>query len=241
MVRKSPCNVVLANGDFPRHEKAIAHLKNAQVLYCCDGAIMQLAEWAAENVPLLSGKRFFVVGDGDSLKNDQIETLKAKFAQWQCEMVSHFESEQDYNDLTKNIRYAAARGERELVILGATGQREDHTLGNISLLATYHQMGLQVKMVTDYGTFQMVDKDACFESFPRQQVSIFSLQPSTRISAKGLQYPIDKLQLSYWWQGTLNAALTDCFSIHFDTPGELLVFQTHEAKDEKPVDKDSDK
>ena len=225
------CNVVLANGDFPRHKKAIEHLMNAQVLYCCDGAIMQLAEWATEHAILIAGKQIYVVGDGDSLKKSQLSTLKARFSEWHCSMDTHFESEQDYNDLTKNIRYAAARGEKELVILGATGQREDHTLGNISLLATYHQMGIRVRMVTDYGTFQMVNKDTRFESFPRQQVSIISLQPSTRISAQGLQYPIDKLQFSYWWQGTLNAALSEQFSLHFDTPGELLVFQTHEAKE----------
>lgn len=51
------------------------------------------------------------------------------------------------------MRYARGEGFRRIDILGATGKREDHTLGNISLLFDYMRQGLDVTMQTDYGSF----------------------------------------------------------------------------------------
>ena len=49
----------------------------------------------------------------------------------------HRETEQETNDLSKAFRYCLKRGWKKLFILGATGKREDHTMGNISLLSDY--------------------------------------------------------------------------------------------------------
>ena len=48
-------------------------------------------------------------------------------------MIVHV-TEQETNDLNKAFRYCLANGWTDIVILGATGKREDHTLGNIGLL-----------------------------------------------------------------------------------------------------------
>ena len=69
-----------------------------------------------------------IVGDGDSLP----EALKQQYAH-----LLHLEDEQDYNDMTKATRFCMQRGARKIAYIGATGKREDHTLGNISLLAYY--------------------------------------------------------------------------------------------------------
>ena len=50
--------------------------------------------------------------------------------------------DQETNDLTKAVNYVKTLGFREVLILGATGRREDHTLGNISLLAQFKGMHL---------------------------------------------------------------------------------------------------
>jgi len=58
------------------------------------------------------------------------------------------------------------------VIVGATGKREDHTLGNISLLADYMKTA-KVVMVTDYGIFTPMQGITEFTSHKGQQVSLF--------------------------------------------------------------------
>ena len=47
------------------------------------------------------------------------------------------DEDQETNDLTKAVKWCNERGYNDIVIIGATGKREDHTIGNISLLAEY--------------------------------------------------------------------------------------------------------
>lgn len=198
-----PETIILADGDFPSCPLALKWLGKCPYVVCCDGAA---------NAYIRSGRiPDAIVGDGDSL----LPEVKVRYAS-----LIHSESEQDTNDLSKAFRFCLSQGRRNITIMGATGKREDHTIGNISLLADYMEQA-EVKMVTDYGVFIPVKEDSVFCSYPGQQVSIFNMG-STELSAEGLAYPLSAF--TNWWQGTLNKALSDCFTIH--TNGKILVFRT---------------
>lgn len=201
-----PRAVVLADGDFPTGPVAAALLGNARSVVCCDGA--------AGNLVAHGGAPAAVVGDCDSLAPE----LRTRFAG-----ILHCDSDQETNDLTKAVRYCAAHGMHEIVILGATGKREDHMLGNISLLVDYMLDGLSVRMVTDHGVFDPIAGEAFFESFPGQQVSIFALSPQTLVTTVDLMYPLRDAPLPGWWRGTLNQALGHRFG--FRTTGPAIVFR----------------
>ena len=111
--------------------------------------------------------------------------------------------------------------------IGATGMREDHTLGNISLLANYGKQA-DVRMFTDYGVFVAVFDSTHFRSFVGQQVSIFNLRQENYIDADGLLYPIKHRNFAQWWEGTLNESTTNTFLLKLK--GEVIVFQTYEKK-----------
>ena len=219
--------IILANGQFPRRKEALQGLLQAETLICCDGAYNKLVESQlfsrATQLPQVA-----VIGDGDSLNH-----IEPPFP---TEFISRF-TDQETNDLTKAVKYALSLGVERLIILGATGLREDHTLGNISLLACYSQMltasgkPLIVRMYTDYGFFTPVSETVTLPSFARQQVSLFSLDEGLRVSTEGLKYPINGRQLHLWWEATLNEALGDNFTITLDGKGTLLVYQTHLPKD----------
>ena len=183
-----PTVVILADGDYPTGRVAAALLRNARRVVCCDGAA---ARFLAEG-----GEPWAIAGDGDSLP----AALAERYAP-----ILRREAEQDTNDLSKAVRFSLNEGERRLVILGATGRREDHTLGNISLLADYMAAGAEVRMVTDYGVFDPIAGEAVFESRAGQQISIFTPDPATAISGEGLKYPLPP-HLKNWWCGTLNEA-----------------------------------
>ena len=113
---------------------------------------------------------------------------------------------------------------RNIVILGATGKREDHTLGNLSLLAEYAASVPQIRMVTDHGIFSVATGFCRYDCKPGQQISLIAIDPGTEVTAKGLKYPLEELRLYMWWQGTLNEALGDSFELQI-TPGcRLLVY-----------------
>ncbi len=203
---RPPETAILADGLYPASEPAYTLLSQARRVVCCDGA--------ADAFIARGGIPEAIVGDCDSLGN----TVRVQFADR-----LHIVSEQDTNDLTKSVNYCLKRGWNDLTLFGATGLREDHTLGNISLLAGYAQQA-KVRMITDWGVFDTGVGDLRFESFPGQQVSIFSLVPGTPVSAFGLRYVLPSEGLRSWWQGTLNESLGNEFSIHSDTP--VIVFRT---------------
>ena len=66
--------------------------------------------------------------------------------------ISFTSADQETNDLTKSVHFCAYKTDEEIAIVGGTGYREDHTLGNISLLADYMEAAT-VMMVTNYGIF----------------------------------------------------------------------------------------
>lgn len=201
--------VILCNGDFPVHPTALRVLHEAPFLCCCDGAAQACLQHGITPQA--------IVGDGDSLPG----AVKK-----QCQDIVHTVSEQEYNDVTKATRFCMERGARCIAYAGATGKREDHTLGNISLLAYYQdELHLHPVMYTDYGIFTPASGRHTFASFARQQVSIFNVSSST-LASEGLRwncYPYRQL-----WQGTLNEALGSTFTIAAD--GTYIVYRTYGEK-----------
>lgn len=197
--------VILADGSFPENEIPLGILKNALRIICCDGAARSLIESGLEP--------FAIVGDCDSLNPEILNKYKDRIFK---------DTEQETNDLTKAVKWCSEKGYDDIVILGATGKREDHTIGNISLLAEYAQF-INVKMITDTGIFYPVTKSGKFESSPGQQVSIFSINPETEITSSGLLYPLIKRKLKNWWEATLNEATGIYFELKFEK-GQVIIF-----------------
>lgn len=212
---------ILAAGDFPTHPVPLSALHEADMVVCCDSAYRS---WRQDCQKLRMEKPFVVIGDGDSLPDDERRELGSRWIQV---------TEQDFNDLHKAMSWATGEFpiyRSRFTILGATGHREDHTVGNISYLVTFAEEypGIELEMLTDYGRFSVFKGSRTYNSFPGQQVSIFSLNPQMPFSGSGLQWPLDRFKASLWWQATLNSALGDRFSLNCD--GWLVVFQTYEPK-----------
>ncbi|MEA1887793.1 MAG: thiamine diphosphokinase [Bacteroidota bacterium] len=197
--------VILANGLFPSAGLPLGYLNNAEHIVCCDGSVSALLDYGLEP--------WAIVGDLDSLP----EEMKRKYADR-----LYYDEDQETNDLTKAVRYCLVNGCTDIVILGATGLREDHTLGNISLLADYAE-SLSVKMVTEYGLFIPVQSGKSVSSWPGQRISIFAIDKDIKISSSGLKYRLNELELKNWWMGTLNECTGDHFTLHFKS-GRVLAF-----------------
>lgn len=196
---------VLADGDFPSGGVAGALLRNAAKVVCCDGAADAFVGWG--------GTPYAIVGDCDSLSDE----MRARFAG-----ILHCDRDQETNDLTKAVNFCISRGFGNITILGATGKREDHTIGNISLLLEYVHCA-RVRMVTGNGVFDPVLSDTFFESRAGQQVSVFTLSPETLITTVNLKYPLHEASLGSWWPGTLNQSPGGRFGIR--TTGPAIVFR----------------
>jgi thiamine pyrophosphokinase len=197
--------VIVADGTFPQHQIPLGYLKNAKRIICCDGSVQSL---------ILAGMQpEAIVGDLDSLNDELANRFSDRI---------YLDESQDTNDLTKAVSWCSEMGYNDIVIVGATGKREDHTIGNISLLAEYIKE-MNVFMVTDTGILRPFLKSSEISAFPGQQVSIFSIDPETEVTSSGLRYPLNRTKVKNWWIATLNEALGDSFSLEFNT-GRVIVY-----------------
>ena len=197
--------VIVAGGEFPTAPLTLEILQSAQYVVCCDGAADRYI--ATGRVPDA------IVGDGDSIS----AANRKKFAH-----LLHIIAEQESNDQTKAVRFLMEQGKRRIAIVGATGKREDHTIGNISLLIEYARAGCDVCSFTDHGVFIPCNGTTTQKCRKGQQVSIFSIT-ARDLSAEGLLYPI--YDFNNWWQGTLNECTGEEFTIK--AKGEYLLFINH--------------
>ena len=204
MTTSAQYTVILANGSFPRRKCLLDILHAAARIVCCDGAASALLRAGLE--PDL------VVGDLDSLD----PALKKRF--WK--RLVH-ESEQETNDLAKAFRFVCERSPRppdalRIAILGATGLREDHALGNIFRLADFAATAPHVVLYTDAGFFEVVRGERTFPCEPGEAVSVFAPTPGTAVSSNGLQWPLDGVSLADLWSGTLNRTTGPSFTLRTD-------------------------
>ncbi len=197
-----PEALIVDAGSFPKNPIALGWLEKCRRVVCCDGAANRYL--ASGRVP------WRIVGDCDSLSPEIMERYG--------EIVRRF-PDQETNDQTKSVRYLASKGVKRIVILGATGMREDHTIGNISLLVDYLREGIEARAYTDYGVFIPVTGDCEFECPAGTQISIFNFG-AKELRSEGLRYPLR--DFDSWWQGTLNETTAPRFRFHAD--GYCLLF-----------------
>ncbi|MBE6358027.1 MAG: thiamine diphosphokinase [Lentisphaerae bacterium] len=199
--------IILADGEFPRRPQLLDMLGNAKCVVCCDGAADKLLAFGREPD--------WIVGDLDSVSPE----TKARFAD---RAVKFFE--QETNDLAKSFRFCLERGLPVSAILGASGAREDHLLGNLGQFAEAALKFPGIRLYTDTGYFCAFSGQGSFETQPGTQVSIFSFDPAAKLNSSGLKYPLTDLQLTWWYSGTLNEVMEVPFTLESDRDTPILLF-----------------
>ena len=204
---------ILCDGLFPKKPFPLFLLETADAVVCCDGAV-RAYERHYHRLPDA------IVGDMDTLS----PALQRKYA-----ALIHHESEQDYNDLTKAMRYVLGHYPDVdcIHILGAGGKREDHTVGNLGLLMEYPRMfpleDIRVDMVSDYSTAFAVTDSCTLTVGTGRRFSLFSPDNSLKIHSEGLEYQTEGVVFDNWWQATLNRAVADEVRLTFSHPSRALV------------------
>lgn len=211
--------VIICDGQFPKTEYPRYLIRTADFIICCDGALRKFLRhsrtiFGKDRLPDL------VIGDMDTLP----QGFQKKYAD-----IIIKETEQDHNDQTKAVRWALNNisGIGCIHIIGATGGRADHTIGNASLLMEYTRMfdlgDISVESVSDNGTIFAINDTCEFECGIGRQVSIFTPDNTLKICSEGLEYPTDDVIFDNWWKATLNKACEDKVRLIFSHRSMALV------------------
>ena len=210
--------VILCDGDFPRKSYPLYLLEKADIIVVCDGAIRAFRRHFGDR-----RQPDAIIGDLDSIP----VSLKERYS----ERIVHV-SEQETNDQTKALGYILDHFSdiEDITILGATGKREDHTIGNLSLLMEYARTrGIDaltepsVKIVSDYSEAFAV-KDSCTLYVGEgRRVSVCCPDNSLTIHSEGLEWPLDDVVWDNWWKATLNRATADAITLTLSHPSPVLL------------------
>ncbi len=204
--------VLIANGDFPYHNKPIEALNKADVIICCDGA--------STNAIKHGYKPDCVVGDLDSINNDLIKSNGIKLVNL---------PKQNENDLRKTLMWINEQGGQAVDIVGATGKRDDHTIANIFSICQL-RIELNMKIITDYGEFIPLFNEMVLKTYQKQAISFFVTSKKTKITARNLEYPLNKAQFTNLYEGSLNIATENKLEVTVEN-GNALIFLEHEGLD----------
>ena len=223
--------VILAAGDFPaKGSEGERLLRAAEKVVACDSAAEAYFQWAGKWPDV-------VIGDMDSLESAtrrggagtsagagkcDVPAPPRRVASLRPRLIRVHD--QNTNDLTKAIDWCldefggACRD--EIVIVGATGKREDHTIGNV-----YRALEAGVRIVTDAGEFWPIDANRPLQvkTWKDAGVSVFAPDPRTRMTSKGLRWKLDGVRLNTPYAATLNRASRERVTVTSDRAAFLYL------------------
>ena len=211
--------VIICAGDFPQKEYPRYLISTADYIICCDGAFQT---WLKKAPSIFGNLRLpdAIVGDMDSLS----PSIQKKYSSIIVRI-----AEQDTNDQTKAFKYIIEnyKDVEYIHIIGASGKREDHTIGNLSLLMEYCRMpirdNLQIDIVSDYSTAFAITDSCELHIGEGRTISIFSPDNSLNIESEGLVWPTDSVVFDNWWKATLNKTSSDIVKLTFSHKSIALI------------------
>lgn len=168
--------LIVGNGEPPSRELFAACAWEAELILCADGGA---------NTALAYGfTPDCVVGDLDSVSRRSKAALAAD------RLVLVDPEGNVGTDGQKVFNHAVALGITEAVLLGFTGRRTDHLLGNLSLLKTFADR-LALRIVDDYCDIRLIDQCIRFRADIGQKISLCPLDGAAEgITTEGLKWTL---------------------------------------------------
>lgn len=171
--------IIISNGSF---SKAILEniLEDGDQIICADGGAVHL--YKTEIVPHM------IVGDLDSIDEETLRHFKLLGVSF-----FRFPPEKDLTDTELAVEFAVDEGATEIVLLGVTGTRLDHTLANIMLLPRLLELGIKATIVDAHNEISVVSSSSMeIEKHENEFVSLIPLFSDCRqVNMKGFKYPTE--------------------------------------------------
>ncbi len=174
----------------------------------------------------------YAVGDFDSSDEDLLAYFEAQFEKEGKPIIRTFNAEKDETDTELAISMAIALNPSEILLLGATGTRLDHTFANIHLMCKALESEIKIRIIDKYNAISVHDRKVVLKK-DRAFGEFFSVLPLTEqikgLSIKGAKYEIENCNLSYGSSLCIsNEFAKDTVSISFKE-GKLVLFMTSDT------------
>ena len=204
--------LIVSNGTITDLDMLKEIGKESDYILCADGGTNYCL--SASLLPNI------VIGDLDSISK---ETLKEIYKN--NIPIEKFPIEKDATDTELSVDYLIKKGFKDITLVGATGNRMDHTLANVFLLNKLHDKGIKGKIIDESNTIYLVDKELILTKEEGFFVSVIPITDSgITISLRGFEYELNKVKINFGYtHGISNRIIEDkgYIVVH---EGKCLVF-----------------
>jgi thiamine pyrophosphokinase len=190
--------VIVTGGSMSDTELIRKYLAEDSILIACDSGLNYV--FAEGLVPDI------ILGDFDSVNREILSFYKAKG----CEAVT-YPVKKDNTDTELGIFEAEKRGADDIVLLGASGTRLDHTIANIQLLVPLGEKGIRARLADEHNIIEPITSKHTLR-LDAPTGSYVSLLPLTQrvcgVTAYGLEYPLDNVDIAMGSSLTVSNVIT---------------------------------
>lgn len=208
MKKKIDHALIICNGEAPSRKLLLPLLRSKPFILCADGGANKARSYGITPD--------CIIGDLDSI------TPRTRHF-FSSVPVIHI-ADQNSTDLEKGLEFLLSERCRSAQIVGAMGERPDHTMANFSILMKYHRR-LSLQFLDELCTVEIIRKKIRFSATIGQQISLVPMNKCIGIVTTGLKYPLrgETLQPGVR-EGSSNEAVKESVTISL-THGSLLLFR----------------
>lgn len=168
-----------------------------------------------------------IIGDFDSAD----EKILAFFQQNKAIDFCTLNPEKDDTDTEFAIRESIRRGVDSITIIGGTGTRLDHVLGNISLLGIGFEEQISMELLDEHNRIRMIQKPLTLEKDAQygKYVSLIPYGGDVQgITLRGFKYPLSDYTMGGFNSLGISNEIVDEKAVIELTRGSLLVIESHD-------------
>jgi thiamine pyrophosphokinase len=204
--------VLMANGPLTLSPVIRDLISTAERLIGVDGGSRHLH--AMGMLPHLA------VGDMDSIPKELLEQYRSAGVKMHLHP-----PKKDATDLELALELALDRGATRISILGGTGGRLDHTLGNLFLLARCLPSGIPACIMDQEQCVHLTDQSLTVSGAVGDTLSLLPATPvASGVSLTGLEYPLQDATLTFGTSWGMSNVFVETRATVTLRSGRLFVF-----------------
>jgi thiamine pyrophosphokinase len=191
--------IILANGDAPSVSQIkFLKKKGFDKFICADGG--------ANSARKLNIVPDIIIGDLDSISEKSI-----KYFEYKSEIIQ--QKRQNDTDVEKALKYLIKKKYEKVILLGATGDRLDHTICNLGIVIKFFDK-IDISIIHEKSFLTAYNDNVEFQTISDEIISIYGFDARTKIKSKGLKYPLNNVALPFGQkESTSNVATGNSVSL----------------------------
>lgn len=211
---------LFVNGEYEKNDRLIKQINQSDLIVAVDGGLKHV---------MASGfTSHVIIGDLDSIDSTDLEYFERNGVD-----IIKFPVNKDETDLELAVEHVLNLGFEEIIILGATGGRIDHFLGNFLLFSNPKYQKYHISILTKNSEIFYCKPYQPIKGTKGDMVSLIPISEKVAgIKTTGLLYPLENEDLIRWKsRGVSNQMQDQKVLIEFES-GVLLCVHTFDSTSE---------